>query len=578
MARLSVTTPSIIERVVSFSTIYGNYNARGEQTSYGIDLRLPPLGLNKTIKSSNLHVLQCKVEDTFSLWGQKYERYLEAQKKEHKAADVDEMNKVVRAHLDALQGILAHTLMINDAVDWAKLRRKNEFRIAPSDLMEGDVPAWMSFDISGFPVKITAEPLPTEPSINEVKTGYNLLSKVFRKATIQQDYETRLVTWRYQKKVAIAENRRREARLAKTQTVWRQKQAAFDEQKRLDNEALEEMQNRYQRAEPNAIEDYCDLVLNNSQYPDGLPRNWSLEYRPESKLLVVALDLPAPDDLPSIESYRYVKTQHSVTEKPLAESARKKLYNSVLYQICLRTLHELLEADVIGAIDAIGFNGIVTARNKATGIEETKVILSVVTEREKFVAIDLANVDPKATFKHLKGVAAAELYGLTPIPPIIQLDKSDKRFIEGRNIDVDTSTNLAAMNWEDFEHLIRELFEQELGRGGEVRVTKASRDGGVDAVAFDPDPIRGGKIVIQAKRYTNTVGVSAVRDLYGTVMNEGATKGILVTTSNYGNDAYEFAKDKPLTLLNGSNLLALLERHGRPARIDIVEAKKLLGV
>ena len=57
---------------------------------------------------------------------------------------------------------------------------------------------------------------------------------------------------------------------------------------------------------------------------------------------------------------------------------------------------------------------------------------------------------------------------------------------------------------------------------------------------------RGGKIVIQAKRYTNTVGVDSVRDLYGTVLNEGAIKGILITTSQYGPDAYEFARDKPL--------------------------------
>ena len=72
------------------------------------------------------------------------------------------------------------------------------------------------------------------------------------------------------------------------------------------------------------------------------------------------------------------------------------------------------------------------------------------------------------------------------------------------------------------------------------------------------------------------VGVSAVRDLYGTVMNEGATKGILVTTSNYGNDAYAFAQGKPLTLMNGANLLFLLEKHGHKARIDIQEAKQAL--
>jgi restriction system protein len=177
-------------------------------------------------------------------------------------------------------------------------------------------------------------------------------------------------------------------------------------------------------------------------------------------------------------------------------------------------------------------------------------------------------------------VGSSKLYSLTPIAPILNISREDKRFIAGYNVvaDLDDKTNLAAMDWEDFEHLIRELFEKEFGEsGGEVKITRASRDSGVDAVAFDPDPIRGGKIVIQAKRYTNTVGVSAVRDLYGTVLNEGATKGILVTTTDYGPDAYEFAKGKPLTLLNGSNLLYLLEKHGHKAKIDLKEAKQLLG-
>src|SRR5690606_8637543 len=92
--------------------------------------------------------------------------------------------------------------------------------------------------------------------------------------------------------------------------------------------------------------------------------------------------------------------------------------------------------------------------------------------------------------------------------------------------------------------------------------------------AFDPDPIKGGKIVIQSKRYTNVVGVSAVRDLYGTMINEGANKGILVTTSHFGSDAYNFAKDKPLSLIDGDNLLQLLIKHNFKAKIDIQEAKE----
>ncbi|MDD4203249.1 MAG: restriction endonuclease, partial [Candidatus Omnitrophica bacterium] len=124
---------------------------------------------------------------------------------------------------------------------------------------------------------------------------------------------------------------------------------------------------------------------------------------------------------------------------------------------------------------------------------------------------------------------------------------------------------------------IRELFEKEFAQnGGEVKVTQSSKDGGVDAIAFDPDPIRGGKILIQAKRYTNVVGVSAIRDLYGTVLNEGATKGILVTTATFGADSYNFAKDKPLTLINGNELLYLLEKHGKKGKIDLKEAKRIL--
>jgi len=49
-----------------------------------------------------------------------------------------------------------------------------------------------------------------------------------------------------------------------------------------------------------------------------------------------------------------------------------------------------------------------------------------------------------------------------------------------------------------------------------------------------------------------------------------------VTTAEYGPDAYDFAKDKPITLLDGSNLLHLLHKHGHKAKIDLKEAKKLL--
>ena len=254
------------------------------------------------------------------------------------------------------------------------------------------------------------------------------------------------------------------------------------------------------------------------------------------------------------------------------------LYDALMYQICLRVISEIFEHDSAKAIAAVVFNGWVTFVDPATGKDSSACIMSVQASRDEFVNLNLDHVDPKSCFKALKGVGSSKLHGMSAVAPVMRVNREDARFIQAVNVadDVDQGTNLAAIGWEDFEFLIREIFEKEFSKnGGEVKVTRASRDGGVDAVAFDPDPIRGGKIVIQAKRYTNTVGVSAVRDLYGTVMNEGATKGILVTTASYGPDAYAFAKDKPLTLLDGGNLLYLLQEHGHKAYINLAEAKQM---
>jgi len=296
-----------------------------------------------------------------------------------------------------------------------------------------------------------------------------------------------------------------------------------------------------------------------------------------TKTLVLDYELPNQTALPTVKEVKYISSRSEFQELFVPDAWIKKTYDEILYQISLRTLYELFQSDEVNTLVSVVFNGWVRSIDKATGAEIHACVMSLEARKDEFLALNLAQVDPKACFKKFKGVAASKLIELRPVKPLVLLNKEDKRFVEGYAVadTLDEKTNLAAMDWLDFENLIREVFEKEFSKGGgEVRITQASRDGGVDAIAFDPDPIRGGKIVIQAKRYTNTVGVSAVRDLYGTVHNEGATKGILVTTSDFGPDAYAFARDKPLTLLSGGNLLHLLEQHGHSAKIDLAEAKR----
>ena len=376
----------------------------------------------------------------------------------------------------------------------------------------------------------------------------------------------------------------RQRYLTELRAAWTQRKSIFDDEVSAQHDQIEKLKHRYVECEPVAVIEYCEMVLSNSEYPFDFDKEVSIFYEPETKVLGLDYLLPAFDSLPSKQSVKYIKSRDDFDEKSLSDAAKNRLFESVLYQVTIRTIHELLEADAANAIALVSFNGWVDAANSATGHIERKCILSVQAKKDEFEAINLQGIcnqrSFKDCFKSLKGVAGAKLTALTPVRPIIEFDKTDKRFTDHYDVasGLDASVNLASMDWEDFEHLVREVFGKEFSaNGGEVKVTQASRDGGVDAIAFDPDPIRGGKIVIQAKRYTNVVGVSAVRDLYGTVMNEGATKGILVTTSQYGPDAYSFATGKPLTLLNGSNLLHLLEKHGHQAKIDISEAKRLIA-
>lgn len=341
----------------------------------------------------------------------------------------------------------------------------------------------------------------------------------------------------------------------------------FQNQQRKKNE-LEEIISKY-RDSYRGINIYIKYLLEDSLYPFIFPKKVLCQYDETSNTVIVDYTLPNKDAIPNETISKGGKWIE------LAISKQKKLYDDIIYAIVIRSLAEICHYDEKKYINHICFNGKIKDRSPITGQMEEKYILSVNVSREQIESINLEFINPKECFKYLKGVSASKLYEQTEIRPIITPSFSDKRIVKAREVETVQSTNLAAMDWEEFEHLVRQVFEWEFSdKGGEVNVTQSSRDGGVDAIVFDPDPIRGGKIIIQAKRYTNTVPVSAIRDLYGTIINEGANKGILITTSDYGPDSYKFAQGKPITLLNGGHLLYLMEKHGRHARIDIQEAKE----
>lgn len=352
----------------------------------------------------------------------------------------------------------------------------------------------------------------------------------------------------------------------------------YENQNRL-NQNINNYKTDFEIHKKEPVELYFHNIINQLEQPIDYEWKYELFYNETNKLLEISYQLPIYDEFPNLSGLSYIKTKNEIKESYFSESANKKRYEDYIYKLIFSIIAIVFNSDRVSAIETIVFNGQAENIDRAIGKKIKNCVLSLLITKEQFEELNLEYIDPKATFKANKGIAGANISELVPVAPIVTYDKSDSRFIEAYNVldKVNVGTNLASMDWKDFENLIRDIFEKEFSQNGsDVKITQSSRDGGVDVVAFDPDPIRGGKIVIQAKRYTNVVGVSAVRDLYGTLINEGASKGILITTSDYGSDAHNFAKDKPLTLLNGSHLLHLIKKHGQEAYIDLKEAKSIL--
>jgi restriction system protein len=478
------------------------------------------------------------------------QRYLESRQQE-----ADELNVELADQINDLKNILGKSLQVNSMLNFSTLRNNEQF------------PA----------IELPTE-LQKEPTITSEEEYFSKISKPTAIEKLIPGWEKRYQARLQEGKKLYGEYKAefeaftldRNRKIALLQAEYDKEKQSFDANVQQQNQEVDEFENGYKAGDATAIVSYCTMILERSEYPENFPQEFRAAYVPEPKELVVEYELPHKNIVPSVAEYKYVKTKDSIDEKSRKPAEIKDLYQDAVSSICLRTIHELFEADQGNHLNVIVFNGFVNDVDPATGKDIRPCLISIRTTKDNFQEINLSKIDKKACLRNLGAQVSSHPDELMAVKPIIEFDMVDKRFVEESDIlaDLESRPNLMELTPFEFENLVNNLFDR---IGFDAKSTQASRDGGVDVVAFDPRPILGGKVVIQAKRYKNVVGVSAVRDLYGTMINEGANKGILVATSHYGKDAYEFAKDKPIELIDGGGLLYLLEQNGIKARIIFPE-------
>jgi len=391
---------------------------------------------------------------------------------ELRAAETDAQNESLDGEVGELQTLLQATLAVDDHIDFEALKQRPQLVPYDPGSLAHDEPAPNPSWFTVSPLSGARRMVPGAKAKHdaEVAAAEGRFQEECRQHTLRREH--RLESWRR----AYEAHNARNAELA--------------EQAERHNAEIDAFRREFEAGDPDAVVSYFDMVLQASTYPDPFPRRYRLAYIPESRQLVLEHQLPDLSVIPTVKAYKYLKTKDEVTSTVRPATQIRALYTSVVAQVALRSLHEIIEADRLGLAETIVYNGFVDTIDGATGRPIKPMLVSVRTTRDTFLELDLARVEPSRCLQHLGASFSKSPAELAPVRPVLEFDMVDRRFVSETDVlsGLDERPNLMELTPSEFESLITNLFTK---MGLETRLTQASRDGGVDCVAFDQRPVVG---------------------------------------------------------------------------------------
>ena len=455
------------------SQIRISYTARGV-ARYEIEIFHDYFNKYQLIRGDEQNIViqraNAKMAEWDEAWAKKSDREKHIQNIDEKKKLALDKTEEAQEILDSLSNLLKDAFQKDPTFNWENLKNWSDYPVPKptrKDLSEPIHPKfdpepernWPKYEIKfGF-----LDNFSKSRRDNKEKEIDDLYKKEHSKweldrAELRKKYDEQITQYHLDKE-------KQEREFMSSIEKWEQDNLAFIKKRDVSNAEIEDQKNLYLKGDSKTVVDYCDYVLSTSTYPDCIRTSYVINYNPDNKILLIDYSLPSPNAIPATKEVHYVQSTDKFIETSITELQLNKIYDQILYEITLRTTFELLKADTANALSSVVFNGYVKSLSASTGKEINPCVLSIQANKSEYLEINLGNVDPKACFKQLKGTGSSKLYSMTAVAPIMKIDRSDKRFITSYSVEgaLNDAVNLALIDWEDFEHLVRELFEEEYG-------------------------------------------------------------------------------------------------------------------
>lgn len=238
----------------------------------------------------------------------------------------------------ALEQILRDGIEVDSVLDWEKLKDRSGFS---EPQPTGKLP------IAGMPE-------PRKDAV-EFQPVLNLLDRLIpsrrsrRVAEVEQRFLNATREWTAKDQQIRDANAKQQIEYETSLRQWIAKRTLHATTLAGQHAEVEAKKASYESKDPDGLVEYWSQVLFASEYPEGFPKSFSLDYIPETQTLVIEYALPDIESLPRLKELKYIAVRDELKEVHVSEAWLNRTYESVLYQICLRTAHETFQSDVVNA-------------------------------------------------------------------------------------------------------------------------------------------------------------------------------------------------------------------------------------